>query len=71
MSEFLTKEIYVRGVFEPVTLHSCDGSHWFFSQTEAAAYQRRREAFLAEEARLLRKHSTFSTEKERPIGRKR
>ena len=68
MSEFLTKEIYVRG--ESVTVHSLDGFRWFSNQTEAEeACQKRREAFLAEEQRLLKKHATFRHGETRPIGR--
>jgi len=57
MSEFLTRQITVRG--ETVTVYSCDGWRWFSNRIEAAQCQRRREKFLQERSRSLKKSAVF------------
>jgi hypothetical protein len=66
MSEFLTKETFVRG--ERIVLFSCGGFRWFSNKAEAEQCEKRRAKFFADAERVLKRQSTFRCES-RPVGR--
>ncbi len=52
-----TRTTYVRG--QPVVIHSFDGQRWFSDAHEARQCEKRREKFLAERAKSLKRSATF------------